>query len=189
MLDNLSPGMLNAWIFWLLILIARYILLRLISKEAYRRAAHVPELHSKEVTAYKVQSGSLFASMVLSIFIPLDMGQPLFLPGLVVVGVGYLGYIVSMIDFSHVDSSGVAVSGLYKITRHPMYMTFFVIHVGIILTTLSVLYTSLIAVYQISTHWILIAEECSCLEANRKAYQEYMDRVKRYCGTTRRKSV
>lgn len=179
MITQFTLGILNAWIFWLLILIARYPLLRIISKDALDRAAHVPELTSKELRVYRIQTTFLFLSMVLSIFIPLQIETPFFVPGLIIFVLGYAGYITSMINFSHI-SNGVAATGLYKITRHPMYMTFLVIHIGIILTTLSVEYLFLIAVYQISTHWILIAEERSCLVY--EGYTDYMKRVNRYCG-------
>jgi protein-S-isoprenylcysteine O-methyltransferase Ste14 len=180
MLDQFALGIRNAWVFWGLILVARYLLLRIISEEAYHRAAHVPELNSKELRAYKVQSVSLFASMVVSVFIPLRIEQPAFVPGLIIFTIGYSGYIVSMINFSKARN-GIAAGGLYTITRHPMYMTFLIMHSGVILTTLSVVYTVCIVLYQGSTHWILVAEERSCVKLN-KAYEDYMKSVNRYFG-------
>ncbi|MBU7016827.1 MAG: hypothetical protein HXS44_04915 [Theionarchaea archaeon] len=180
MIDQFALGILNAWLFWVLILFARYILLRIMSDEAYHRADHVPPLNPKEVIAYRIQSVSLFMSMILSVFIPLRTEQPFFVCGFAVFGIGYAGYIAAMKNFSETNNR-IATKGLYKITRHPMYMSFFVIHIGIILATLSLSYFILIIIYQISTHWILIAEERSCLEMN-EAYRDYMEGVHRYFG-------
>ncbi|MBU7044855.1 MAG: hypothetical protein HXS54_00345 [Theionarchaea archaeon] len=185
MIDQFTLGILNAWLFWVLILFARYVLLKIISEDAYHRADYVPPLNPKEVIAYRIQSISLFLSMILSIFIPLKTEQPFFVVGLAVFVIGYSGYIVAMKNFSEIDHK-IATRGLYKITRHPMYMAFFVIHIGVILTTLSLYYFILIMIYQISTHWILIAEERSCLEMN-EAYKDYMERVHRYFGRSSQK--
>ena len=48
------------------------------------------------------------------------------------------------------------------------------------LLTRSVLLFGLVAVFQISAHWVILAEERWCLEQFGERYRRYMGKVRRY---------
>ena len=70
--------------------------------------------------------------------------------------------------------------GLYRLSRNPMYLAYFILFLGCVLLTQSLVLFGLLAVFQVSAHWIILAEERWCLETFGAAYQHYARRVRRY---------
>lgn len=71
-------------------------------------------------------------------------------------------------------------TGLYRLSRNPMYVAYFICFLGMALLTRSVLFLGLVAVFQISAHWVILAEERWCLEQFGERYRRYMGKVRRY---------
>ena len=70
--------------------------------------------------------------------------------------------------------------GLYRFSRNPMYVSYFVYFAGCVLLTRSRLLAALVLLFQLSEHWIILAEERWCREQFGAPYEAYRKRVRRY---------
>lgn len=61
-----------------------------------------------------------------------------------------------------------------------MYAAYFICFMGMALLTRSWVLTGIAAVFQISSHWIVLAEERWCIKKFGESYRRYMERVRRY---------
>lgn len=61
-----------------------------------------------------------------------------------------------------------------------MYVAYFICFAGMALLTRSFPLLGLVLIFQISAHWIILAEERWCLERFGDAYAQYRKRVRRY---------
>lgn len=103
-----------------------------------------------------------------------------FLLGLISYLAGLCLCVITIINFSEPDSMGLNTNGIYRFSRNPMYIAYFICFVGISLLTRSMVLLGITALFQISAHWIILAEERWCLEKFGTAYKQYMKKVRRY---------
>ena len=68
----------------------------------------------------------------------------------------------------------------YRYSRNPMYVAYFVCFLGMALLSRSAAFLVILALFQISCHWIILAEERWCIETFSAAYLDYMRTVRRY---------
>ena len=61
-----------------------------------------------------------------------------------------------------------------------MYVAYFVCFLGMALLARSLPVLGAVLVFQVSAHWIILAEERWCTTAFGSAYRHYMQRVRRY---------
>ena len=61
-----------------------------------------------------------------------------------------------------------------------MYAAYFICFMGMALLTRSWVLAGIAAVFQISSHWIVLAEERWCIKKFGESYRRYMERVRRY---------
>ncbi len=162
------------------ILLLRYGLLALFGGGALKRAAFFPPVEGKEKAAYYVCQISTLLMIVWLFFLTVKAGSAWFAAGLAVYFFGLLLYTVSIINYARPKSSGINAKGLYRISRNPMYIAFFISLLGCVLLTKSIVLFLLLAAYQISAHWIILSEERWCLGRFGKEYLAYMNRVPRY---------
>jgi hypothetical protein len=87
---------------------------------------------------------------------------------------------ITIVNFSSHDEIGLSVKGIYKYSRNPMYISYFICMIAWVLLTKSKVLLIIVIIYQISTHSIIISEERWCLEKFGYEYKEYMSRVGRY---------
>lgn len=171
------PGFLLLFPFFL----ARFGLLSLLNKGAVRRAAYFPPLAGKERTAYWLYQLSNLAIIVCLFFVKLKTAPPLlFYGGLFLYCAGMLLLIVSIVNFSAPTQNGINTQGLYKLSRNPMYLAYFVYYLGCAALTQSLPLLAFTLIFQISAHWIILSEERWCIEQFGEEYRAYMNRVRRY---------
>ena len=87
---------------------------------------------------------------------------------------------VSLANFSFPDASGLNTNGVYRFSRNPIYIAYFLCFIGMALLTASIFLLTLVLVFQVSAHWMIRAEERWCLEQFGAAYARYMQKVRRY---------
>lgn len=93
---------------------------------------------------------------------------------------GLLLCTMSVISFSAHDLYGLNTKGIYRFSRNPMYIAYFICFMGIAFLTQWVLLLGIVIIFQISSHWLVLAEERWCVETFGVAYQSYMEQVRRY---------
>lgn len=171
----------NGFLLLIPFLLIRFGLLSLLDRDAVRLAAHFAPMAGAETAAYWVYQLSnlvLFVSLCF-LRVPLEASW-LFWAGAAVYGLGLLLCAASMASFAAPAGGGFRSGGLYRLSRNPMYVSYFVCFSGCALLTRSLPLFGTVLVFQISAHWIILAEERWCLAQFGDPYRQYMARVRRY---------
>jgi protein-S-isoprenylcysteine O-methyltransferase Ste14 len=162
------------------LLLARIGILLLLNPSAVRRVRVNPPLAAHARWAMPVYLFSEAALLIYPFFLTIKsdtvwmfVGLPLMTAGLVLVG-------LSALAFARIE--GRLHSGIYRFSRNPMYVGFFLYFTGVGLVTVAWVYVLLAVVEQIALYWFIRAEERWCLDEYGKSYQRYMQEVRRYVG-------
>ncbi|QUI23013.1 isoprenylcysteine carboxylmethyltransferase family protein [Vallitalea pronyensis] len=170
----------NGIILVLPIIFARYGLPGILNKDATGRVAFFPPTEGKEKVAHWVYQITALFLVVILIFIRINLDDILNYIGLGICVIAMILYIISIVQFSKPNQNGLNVDGLYKITRNPMYVTFFLYFLGCSILANSWLLLFILIIFQISTHYLILSEERWCIKKFKGEYKNYMNRVRRY---------
>jgi len=154
----------------------RFGLLALLERSALRRAAHFAPLRGGEKAAYWVYQLSNIAILGYLCFLSVSVS----LAGAAVYLAGLAACTGSVVSFAASPEGGLRTEGAYRFSRHPMYAAYFIFFLGCAMLTRSLALLGIVLIFQISAHWIILAEERWCREQFGEAYQRYMERVRRY---------
>lgn len=159
----------------------RFGLLSFFNQEAVKRAASFAPLLEKEKAAYWLYQISNIAIFLYLCFLRIRF-VPVWLlaTGFAVYAAGLVLLALSVIYFSFPAENGIIRGGPYRISRHPMYVAYFIYFTGCAVITQSVILFVLILLFQISSHWIILSEERWCVQKFGAEYLQYMEQVRRY---------
>lgn len=159
----------------------RFILLSILNRKSIQRAAYFPHMQGNEKVAYFIYQISTIGIILYLFFltIKIDFSWRFFL-GLISYLVGLCLCAITIINFSSPDRMGLNTNGIYRFSRNPMYIAYLICFVGMSLLTQSMVLLGIIIIFQISAHWIILAEERWCLEEFGMTYKQYMKKVRRY---------
>lgn len=170
----------NAFLLIIPLFLVRFGLLGLISKKALSRAAFFAPLEGNGKTAYLIYQISNAVIILFPLFLKIYTAPPLFIIALFVYALGVTILLASTIGFAKPSQSGININGIYKVSRNPMYMGYFIYFLGCVLLTRSLWLLISLIIFIISSHWIILAEERWCIQEFGEEYIEYMKRVRRY---------
>lgn len=162
------------------LVLIRYGLLGLLSKEALKRAAFFAPLLGRERAAFWFYQIANILLFIYLCFLKINTNSIWFYPGSVIYGLGTLFCFVSVSDFARPAGNGINLNGLYRFSRNPMYLAYFIYFLGCVLLTQSFILLAFLIVFQISAHWIILSEERWCVKKFGQAYMNYMKKVRRY---------
>ncbi|MDO4719584.1 MAG: isoprenylcysteine carboxylmethyltransferase family protein [Peptostreptococcaceae bacterium] len=169
--------------FWLLLLflIVRFVLLSVIKREAIQRAGYFAPMQKSEKVAYYIYQVSNIALLICLIVssVKIDFSLPFYL-GVALFTVGLSLCAISVVCFAFPNDQGLNINGIYKFSRNPMYVAYFVCFLGTSLLTQSLIMLATVLIFQISAHWIIVSEERWCVEKFGRSYEDYMKMVRRY---------
>ena len=176
-------GLWNAWIFMLLVLLPLPLVV-LFHKGVFKKTAsiHASILTETENKIFIFSKVIMLSVFIYSIFLPLQLGMIWFSIGLPIY---LLGLILQTIAWVNVATSPVdkpVTKGLYRYSRHPMYVTLPLIFIGTGIASASWLFLLLSIILIITHFYNAIPEEHECLEVYGNAYREYMNRTPRWAG-------
>jgi protein-S-isoprenylcysteine O-methyltransferase Ste14 len=176
-------GLWNAWMFMSVFLVQMLIIL--IPKSEARGRTHISPEHRKNVRdKYTGPVANLvwLIALVYSIFLPLRIGTIWFSVGFAVFLAGVLVLSWSTYNFMTTPLNEIIQKGIYKYSRHPMYLATFLICLGTGIATVSYLFILLSFFILICFHYEGILEEKCCLKQYGKLYKAYMEKVPRWIG-------
>lgn len=179
-LPQLQLGWFNGWVLlavWygvfglMLALLPRDVVARLYDRSGWSRQLSI-------LSAMR----TVFAlpAFVLITFSPLKVGCSVFSVGLLIFALGLAGFVAALWNFRNTPSDRPATVGLYRVSRNPQALTFFLALYGITLTIGSWIALLTVAACQLFAHFRILAEEAACLRQYGDAYRAYMRRVPRY---------
>lgn len=171
----------NGFLFVIPFLFIRFILLSVMSTKAVQRASHFAPVQGREKVAYYIYQISTIGIVLYPIFLTLKAEHSWkFYLAMIWYFLGLCLCVIVMINFSFPDHAGLNTNGMYQFSRNPMYIAYFVCFTGIALLTQSVVLFAIVIIFQISAHWIILAEERWCIEKFGESYRRYMKNVRRY---------
>lgn len=168
---------LNGFLLLLPILFVRYGILAMISQDGLKRANFEPDVKGKYIhLIYTISLNLMFLTLF---FYKIQYTQLINQIGFVIFVLGFLLYLISVINFSHPQDK-INTHGLYKLSRNPMYVAFFIYFLGVALILESIIVFILLLIYQFSCHTIIKSEEAWCIKTFGEKYLKYMNKVRRY---------
>lgn len=161
--------------------LVRFGLLSRLNKDSVKRAAYFAPLAENEKPAYWIYQLSNMAVFICIIFCRIRLVPGwLFFIGAAVYAAGILFLIFSVVSFAAPSENGINLNGIYRMSRNPMYVAYFVFFTGCSLLAQSSVLFVLVLAFQISSHWIILSEERWCIQKFGEEYRQYMGRVRRY---------
>ena len=124
----------------------------------------------------------LFALLIYSIFLPLQLRTAWFYVGLVLCVLGIVTWTIAIVNIVDIPLGEPWNKGLYRYSRHPMTLAGYLILIGAGIASASWIFLLFSIVYIILAAIPTIAEERFCLEKYGEAYREYMNRTPRWLG-------
>lgn len=118
--------------------------------------------------------------MALCIFTPFTANTFLLVAGGVIYTVGMVIFASTTLIFLNTPSGQPLLTGPYRFSRNPLYVSASLVFLGITLATSHVLLIVLLVFMVFLQHFMILAEERSCMERFGATYREYMQRVPRY---------
>ena len=181
-------GSWNAWIFMLLCLLP-VPLVALFHKGVFKKtdSIHASILTGRENKILIFSKVVMFFLFIYSIFLPLPLGTIWFYIGLPICLLGLILHTVAWVNVASSPVDEPITKGLYRYSRHPMYVTLPLIFIGTSIASASWLFLSLSIMLVITHFYNAIPEERVCLEAHSSAYGEYMKRTPRWVGMPKSK--
>ena len=179
-------GVWNAWIFMLINLLTFPFLIRIAKRS-------VITSQDEEFNALSRRNKALFCSSKLiffiaaiySIFLPLKLGTIWFYVGVPLTLIGLAGTIVVLVNWENTTPNEPIIKGFYGYSRLPMYVTSFLVFLGISIATASWLFVLFLIIFTVGAIAFADFEEQGCLEQYGDAYREYMNRTPRWIGISK----
>ena len=171
----------NGFLLLIPFLLIRFGVLSHLDRAAVKRAAFFAPMAGKEIAAYWIYQLSNAAIFIVLFFlkVPIDFSWQ-FWSGTLFYLLGLVLCTASVIDFAAPSGEGLNQNGLYRFSRNPMYLSYFLLFMGCALLTHSALLGGIVIIFQLSSHWIILSEERWCIGKFGDAYRQYMKRVRRY---------
>ena len=180
LLPSLTLGWLNAWIPILIFYGVFLALLKIFPKETVDRLYEDSGWTLEQARPAKIGLPFALAALVLLVFSPLKIGQPIFWIGLVLALSSEAGFLHSLHLFNITPADQPVTGGLYRISRNPQWVTFAGVMVGFSLMVGSWLILFLLAVRIIMNHFRILGEEKALADQYGEPYLSYKESVPRY---------
>ena len=176
-------GILNAWIFVVCYLLLSYSLM-LINKEASKKIGNPPDmkLTKKEKVIGNIDNIIIYIAFLYSIFLPFKLGTAWFYIGLFVFLLGLSILIIALINFLTTPIDLPVIKGIYHYSRHPGYISIFLVLIGIGIATASWVILLVVIIFLILANISANSEERYCKEKYGDIYKEYLNRTPRWMG-------
>ncbi|MFC1952061.1 methyltransferase family protein [Chloroflexota bacterium] len=176
-------GIWNAWIF-MSVFILQMLAVVFLGKRVWERSSHLPDVKKSklEEKASILENTIWFLATVYSIFLPLQLGTIWFYIGLTIFLFGLLMLTAATFNFATAPMEKPIMDGIYRFSRHPLYLSLVIVYIGTSIATVSWLFF-LIGIANI--FWVRtesLVEESYCLKRYGNDYREYMNRTPRWIG-------
>jgi len=181
-------GVWNAWIFvlaGLFLHIAPPMLATQFNANLKKKFSEAPKdihLNKNERRLNAVSLAFLLLLFIYTVFLQLQLGTPWFYTGLAIFLLAEIVYLTTMLPWAATPVDKPVTTGIYRYSRHPIYLTLLFQLIGVGIATASWLFLLLTVVFMILFNNSVAPEERGCLEKYGETYHQYMDRTPRWIG-------
>lgn len=170
----------NAIVTLIPFILTRTIIFRLTNPAAYKRAQEFVPLEEGQKIYYILHQVCQLLLLVVPIFYQIAFDDIFHILGIVFYIGGLLMVRLAILSFTETNQPRLFREGIYRISRHPMYVGYYLLYLGIGLWMHSIIYLIILFVFAGATHQIILAEEKWCIKEFGDSYLNYMKRVHRY---------
>ncbi len=176
-----EAGVWNAWIFMAYLMLS-FIPFFIIAVR--KKTPSVDDTTLSVITRMLASSSKLLLLPVLvySIFLPLQTGSFWFYAGLPITLAGLAGYTVVLVNWAVAPVDKPVFGGLYRFSRHPMYVTMFIFFLGLGILSASWVLLLFFVIFTVGCVIFAGDEEQSCLDKWGNEYRDYVNRTPRWLG-------
>lgn len=180
-------GFWNAWIFMVLLLAPSFALPLLLNKEKWeKRGEGDPawdDLFKSEKNVLVITHMIILPfTFLYSIFLPLITGSIWFYVGLPIFLIAFVINILFTLSWLTAPLGQPMTKGIYTISRHPAYFSFFLGCVGIGIVCASWVFLLCALIWIVAWNYGVDEEEHRLTDKYGDVYQEYMNRTPRWIG-------
>lgn len=176
-------GLWNAWIFTVPMVILWLVGVNFIFKKRMPESPPEEDLKGRIISIILVLM--MFTLYAYSIFLPIRLGTTWFFIGLPVYLIGIILIITTMINFVTTPMDKPVVKGVYRFSRNPMFIGFFIVYTGIGVACVSWIYLLTTLIFILALVHASQTEEKMTLDHYGKPYEEYMKRTPKWIGIPR----
>ncbi len=173
-------GLCNAWILIIPLIVFW------ISGVKFLFSKRMPEVATPSKRRDKILSNIeiiiMFGSFIYSIFMTLKLGTIWFSVGLIVYLVGLILIAVTMINFATTPLNKPVTKGVYRYSRNPMFIGWFLLYFGIAIACISWVYLVLTIFFILTTVYMSPFEEEITLRHYGKPYKDYIEKTPKWLG-------
>ena len=176
-------GLWNAWWF-MLIYPLQWLLVIILPKRIVERTSHAPEINrtrQDKIMAFLTQ-GFWIGATLYSIFLPFQSGTIMFWIGLIFFLTGLIVLILATVAVANTPADKPFSSGVYRISRHPMYLSMILVYLGVSIAAASWLFLLITIITFFLQRYQARKEENYCCEKFGEVYRVYMYRTARWIG-------
>jgi len=176
-------GAVNGWIF-MIIYPLQWLAVVIFPKYITERTSHAPEIlqnRQDRVMAFLTQ-GLWIGATLYSIFVPLQAGTPWLWTGLALFIAGLSALVLATLSVAGTPMDKPFTSGIYRYSRHPMYLSMIFVYLGVSIAAASWLFFLITIITFFLQRYQMLKEERYCLERYGPAYRKYMARTPRWLG-------
>jgi protein-S-isoprenylcysteine O-methyltransferase Ste14 len=179
-IPDFEIGVLNAWIFIIPLIVYWF------SGIKFLFSKRMPESPPPEKRKDKILSlilvATMFISFFYSIFVPFKLQTIWFYIGLFVYLAGTFLIIISMINFATTPMDKPVTKGVYRFSRNPMFIGFFLVYLGVAIACISWVYLLMTVLFIMLVYYMSPLEEAITLEHYGLAYEEYIKMTPKWIG-------
>ena len=179
-------GVWNAWIlqvlFFLTLSMPGFVMSKEAKEKTKRATQFVPFSRTQKILAYSTHVVIMPLAVIYSIFLPLKIGTVWLYVGLPIFALALVMTLITTYNFAAAPLGEPVTRGIYRISRHPIYLSGFVLFIGIGVASASWVILLCGVLWVVLWNIAVPAEERFLLEKYGDAYREYMDKTPRWIG-------
>jgi protein-S-isoprenylcysteine O-methyltransferase Ste14 len=180
LIPEFELGLWNAWIFMVPSLLLMLFSLRLFIEK--RAPATSMRLSKTKLSFCLFSKFIYFAAVIYSVFLPLKLGAVWFYVGLPISLIGLVGNMITVVDWVNTPAGKPVIRGLYRFSRHPIYVTEVLLLLGVSVASASWVFLLFPIMVGVGAAYFIRIEEAQCIGHYGNAYREYIDRTPRWIG-------
>jgi protein-S-isoprenylcysteine O-methyltransferase Ste14 len=176
-------GVWNAW--WFMIIYPlQWLAVIIMPQHIAEKTGHAPEIiqsRQDRIMAWLTQ-GLWIGATLYSIFVPFQAGTAWLWVGLAIFIAGVTVLVLASLAVAGTPKEKPFASGVYRVSRHPMYFSMFLVYLGVSIAAVSWLFFLITVITFFLQRYQAKKEERQCCEQFGDAYREYLGQTPMWLG-------
>jgi protein-S-isoprenylcysteine O-methyltransferase Ste14 len=179
-------GIWNAWILQVIFYLSMFIPDLFLDKEARKKSKRMsqfpPFKRTEKILALSTHAFIMPVVLIYSIFLPLKLGTAWLYVGLAIFAAALVISLTALFNIASAPADKPITSGVYKISRHPMYFSGFLMFVGVGISCASWAVLLLALIWIVFWRKAVPVEEKFLIDKYGDDYRDYLTRTPRWIG-------